>query len=73
MLVAIINVHVKPEHIEGFKTASLDNASNSIKESGVIRFDAGDKLGVSLTTDATWAPTNTNDITAFLYVVYDPQ
>jgi autoinducer 2-degrading protein len=39
MLVAIINVHVIPEYIEGFKTASLDNASNSIKESGVIRFD----------------------------------
>jgi autoinducer 2-degrading protein len=39
MLVAIINVHVKSEHIEGFKTASLDNAKNSIKEPGVIRFD----------------------------------
>jgi quinol monooxygenase YgiN len=39
MLVAIINVHVKPDHIEGFKSASLDNASNSIKEPGVIRFD----------------------------------
>jgi autoinducer 2-degrading protein len=39
MLVAIINVHVKPEHIEGFKAASLDNASNSTNESGVIRFD----------------------------------
>ena len=39
MLVAIINVHVKPDHIEGFKNASLDNASNSIKEPGVIRFD----------------------------------
>jgi hypothetical protein len=39
---------------------------------GLIRFAAGDKLGVSLTSDATWAPTNTNDVTAMLYVVYDP-
>ncbi len=39
MLIAIINVHVKPEAIEPFKAASLDNASHSIKEPGVIRFD----------------------------------
>jgi autoinducer 2-degrading protein len=39
MLIAIINVHVKPEFIEGFKTVSIDNASNSINEAGVIRFD----------------------------------
>jgi quinol monooxygenase YgiN len=39
MLVAIIDVHVKPEYIESFKTAILDNATNSIKESGVARFD----------------------------------
>ncbi len=39
MLVAIINVHVKPEFIEAFKTISQDNASHSIQEPGVIRFD----------------------------------
>ena len=39
MLVAIIQVHVKSEFIESFKLATLDNASNSIKEPGVIRFD----------------------------------
>ncbi len=39
MLVAIINVHVKPEFIEAFKTITQDNASNSIQEHGVIRFD----------------------------------
>jgi quinol monooxygenase YgiN len=39
MLVAIINVHVKPEYIEPFKIVSRDNASNSIHEPGVIRFD----------------------------------
>lgn len=49
MLVAIINVHVRPEHIEGFKTASFDNASNSIQESGVIRFDVYQQ-----SDDPTW-------------------
>ena len=39
MLVAIINAHVKTEYIEGFINATRDNASHSIKESGVIRFD----------------------------------
>jgi quinol monooxygenase YgiN len=39
MLVAIINVHVKPEYIEPFKAVSQDNASNSILEPGVLRFD----------------------------------
>jgi quinol monooxygenase YgiN len=39
MIVAIINVHVKPKYIEAFNTAILDNARNSIKEPGVARFD----------------------------------
>ncbi len=39
MLVAIINVHVKPELIEAFKAVTYDNASNSTQEPGVIRFD----------------------------------
>ncbi len=39
MLVAIVFAHVKPEYIEAFKIATLDNASNSIKEPGVTRFD----------------------------------
>ncbi len=39
MLIAIINAHVKPGAVEAFKIASLDNASHSIKEAGVIRFD----------------------------------
>ena len=39
MLVAIVHVHVKPQYIDSFKTATLDNASNSIKEPGVARFD----------------------------------
>lgn len=39
MLVAIINVHVKPDCVEKFTDAILDNARNSIKEPGVTRFD----------------------------------
>lgn len=39
MLVAIVTVHVKQKFIEQFKAATLDNASNSIKEPGVARFD----------------------------------
>lgn len=39
MLVAIINLHVKPEYVDAFNTATLDNASNSIKELEVARFD----------------------------------
>jgi (4S)-4-hydroxy-5-phosphonooxypentane-2,3-dione isomerase len=39
MLVAIVQVHIKTDFIELFKTATLDNASNSIKEPGVFRFD----------------------------------
>ena len=39
MLVAIVHVQIKSEYVEAFKTATLDNASNSIKEPGVARFD----------------------------------
>jgi quinol monooxygenase YgiN len=38
-LVVFVHVHVKPECIEQFKALSLDNASNSIQEPGVARFD----------------------------------
>ena len=39
MLVVVVSAHVKPENIEDFKRVTLDNASNSVKESGVARFD----------------------------------
>ena len=39
LLVVHVHVHVKPESVEGFKQASLDNASASVKEPGVARFD----------------------------------
>jgi quinol monooxygenase YgiN len=39
MLIIHVSIHVKPEFIEAFKTAILDNASNSVREPGVVRFD----------------------------------
>jgi quinol monooxygenase YgiN len=34
-----VHAHVKPEHIEAFKLATIDNAGNSVKEPGCARFD----------------------------------
>ena len=39
MLIVHVHVHVKPESIEAFKKATLENASSSVKEPGVSRFD----------------------------------
>ena len=39
MYVVAVTVFVKPEFVEQFIAASLDNASNSILEPGNLRFD----------------------------------
>jgi len=39
MLIVHVHVHVKPNQIEAFRAASLQNARNSVKEPGVARFD----------------------------------
>jgi autoinducer 2-degrading protein len=39
MLVVFVQVHVKPEYIERFRSATLGNASESVKEPGIARFD----------------------------------
>jgi autoinducer 2-degrading protein len=39
MLVVHIQVRVKPEAVEAFKTATLANAKESVKEPGIARFD----------------------------------
>ena len=39
MNIVLVHVHVKPEFVEAFKQASLENASNSVKEEGIARFD----------------------------------
>jgi len=38
-LAVLVSVHVLPESVEGFKSASLANAAASIREPGVVRFD----------------------------------
>lgn len=39
MLVVLVYIHVKPEHVDAFKAASEDNARNSVREPGIARFD----------------------------------
>ncbi len=39
MLIIHVHVQVKPDHVEAFRKASLENARCSIKESGIARFD----------------------------------
>jgi quinol monooxygenase YgiN len=39
MLVVCVHVTVKPEAIEDFKAATLDNARHSLEEPGIARFD----------------------------------
>lgn len=39
MFIAHVFVYVKEDQVEAFKTASLENAKNSIQEPGVARFD----------------------------------
>ena len=39
MLVVHVDIHVLPEAVEVFKAATLINASNSVQEPGIVRFD----------------------------------
>lgn len=39
MLVVTVHVHVKPEFVDAFREATLDNATHSVQEPGVARFD----------------------------------
>ncbi len=39
MLIVAVHVHVKPECIETFRQATVENASNSVRELGIARFD----------------------------------
>lgn len=39
MLVVHVFVHVTPESVEAFTAATLENARNSVREPGVVRFD----------------------------------
>ena len=46
MLIVHVYVHVKPECVEAFREASLANASESVKEPEVARFDVLQQEGV---------------------------
>jgi (4S)-4-hydroxy-5-phosphonooxypentane-2,3-dione isomerase len=39
MLIVHVHVHVKPEFVDAFRDASLENARNSVREPGIARFD----------------------------------
>lgn len=39
MFIVHVNVHVKPECVKAFQQASMENARNSVQESGIARFD----------------------------------
>lgn len=39
MLIVLVHVHVKPDCIDAFRGATLDNARNSVQEPGIARFD----------------------------------
>jgi quinol monooxygenase YgiN len=44
MYIVLVHVKVKPEFIEAFHQASLENAQNSVNEPGVARFDVLQEL-----------------------------
>jgi quinol monooxygenase YgiN len=39
MQIVLVHVHVKPEFVGAFQQASIENASSSVKEPGIARFD----------------------------------
>ena len=39
MLIVHVFVHVTPDAVDAFAAATLENARNSVQESGVVRFD----------------------------------
>ena len=45
MLVVHVYVYVKPECVEAFKQATVENARNSVKEPGIARFDVIQQSG----------------------------
>ena len=45
MFIVHVFVDVKPNQVEAFKAASVENASNSVKEPGIARFDVVQQEG----------------------------
>lgn len=45
MLIVHVHVHVKPESVENFRVATMENARSSVKEPGIARFDVVQQQG----------------------------
>ena len=39
MFIVLVSVHVKPEYVEAFRQATIENSSNSVHEPGIAQFD----------------------------------
>jgi quinol monooxygenase YgiN len=39
MLIVHVHIQVKPDQVDAFKAASLENSRNSMQEPGIARFD----------------------------------
>jgi (4S)-4-hydroxy-5-phosphonooxypentane-2,3-dione isomerase len=39
MLIVHVHIHVRPESVQAFQDATIENARNSILEAGIARFD----------------------------------
>jgi autoinducer 2-degrading protein len=39
MYIVLVQVHVKPDCIDAFQEATIENARESVKEAGIARFD----------------------------------
>ena len=44
MFIVHVYVHVKPESVQAFKQATVENARNSVQEPGIARFDVIQQL-----------------------------
>jgi len=45
MLIVHVHVHVKPECVEAFQRATVENARQSVNEPGIARFDLVQQAG----------------------------
>jgi autoinducer 2-degrading protein len=45
MLIVHVHVHVKPQHVDAFIEATLENARQSVREPGIARFDVIQQAG----------------------------
>ena len=45
MFIVHVFVHVKPEFVEAFQQATVENAAHSVREPGIARFDVLQQAG----------------------------